>query len=424
MRSQIDHILTPETERHFFQEQLLPPLFKKENITLLRVPHDGIRCQMNFFVKNFSELNVLPAEKKKNIIVDPNWLADKTPEGYFKLMACCLDPEISYKDTSEFSFLDLRKIVSKFVEEGFNLTFILIDFHLLDFQVNFFNNLHSLHLIMDRTKLHYIFTIGDKRILNEGKIEKYGLLGELLAQNLIHFPVLEEKDSLFIIKRLENCFNYKIPENGKEKVLNFAGGHPGLIRACLRVLDRYKTLSNEDITAICQQQWEINTFLEDIWLVLSFEEKEYLIRLVNEEIRNEKIPEFLETMRIITKKENSSVVFSKLFEVFARKQKVEKQIISVDPINEQIMVNGLPPKEKISCQEHNLLLAFIKSPGVVFSREKVSEILWNKDSFEKYSDWAIDQIIFQLRRKLEVLGVPCSYIQTIKGRGYRWVGPV
>ncbi|MFC1790807.1 helix-turn-helix domain-containing protein [Patescibacteria group bacterium] len=48
----------------------------------------------------------------------------------------------------------------------------------------------------------------------------------------------------------------------------------------------------------------------------------------------------------------------------------------------------------------------------------MGEVLWGEASYEKYSDWAIDQLISKLRKKLKDLGLT-DFLKTIRGRGYK-----
>ena len=58
-----------------------------------------------------------------------------------------------------------------------------------------------------------------------------------------------------------------------------------------------------------------------------------------------------------------------------------------------------------------------RSLGEIVPRGVIAEILWGDDVLEKYSDWAIDQSIHRLRKKLE--GLESVYeVVTKKGRGF------
>ena len=52
--------------------------------------------------------------------------------------------------------------------------------------------------------------------------------------------------------------------------------------------------------------------------------------------------------------------------------------------------------------------------------DEIGEALWGKDSYDKYSDWAIDQLISKLRKKLETLGFK-NVLKTVRGKGYKLV---
>jgi len=90
-------------------------------------------------------------------------------------------------------------------------------------------------------------------------------------------------------------------------------------------------------------------------------------------------------------------------------------------VGDEILANGLPLEKELTLQEYHLLVGFLKNPKKIISRDEIAEILWGKKSFEKYSDWAIDQIISQLRKKLTQIGVSTKNLQTIRGRGYRLI---
>ena len=51
------------------------------------------------------------------------------------------------------------------------------------------------------------------------------------------------------------------------------------------------------------------------------------------------------------------------------------------------------------------------------TRDSLGDIIWNKEVDDKFSEWAIDQHISRLRKKLKRLGIAIS-IKTLKGIGY------
>lgn len=63
------------------------------------------------------------------------------------------------------------------------------------------------------------------------------------------------------------------------------------------------------------------------------------------------------------------------------------------------------------------ILAALSQGQTAKSREEIGEIVWPSNSIEQYSDWALDQLISRIRKKLTKYQLPIS-IQTLRGKGY------
>ena len=68
-----------------------------------------------------------------------------------------------------------------------------------------------------------------------------------------------------------------------------------------------------------------------------------------------------------------------------------------------------------------MLVCFLKNKGQIISRDQIGDVLWGDKAYDRYSDWAVDQLISQLRKKLIDLGIKGASLQTIRNRGYRWL---
>ena len=98
-------------------------------------------------------------------------------------------------------------------------------------------------------------------------------------------------------------------------------------------------------------------------------------------------------------------------------------------------IKDLAPKEKIifdpetksmsfgaisefSKADLNILKFLYSSVGQLCTKEDVARVIWGQDEFSrKYSDWAIDQAVFRLRKKVEKFNID-AVIETVHGRGY------
>lgn len=66
--------------------------------------------------------------------------------------------------------------------------------------------------------------------------------------------------------------------------------------------------------------------------------------------------------------------------------------------------------------ELRILRALMQSPGQVVTRAELMEELWQTDAY--VDDNALAVNINRLRRSLEKIGVPDSFIETKRGQGY------
>jgi len=84
------------------------------------------------------------------------------------------------------------------------------------------------------------------------------------------------------------------------------------------------------------------------------------------------------------------------------------------------------PIGKIDMKKLNSLLTFheqrvlellMQNEGDIVARDKVAEKMWESDVDERYSDWAIDQLMYRLRQRLSQGKVPLT-IKTKRGQGF------
>jgi len=417
-------ILTDKTEHHLFQKSILPCLLAGENLTLIWVPHGGRRKAMVYLAQNATKFGFRKLGKHLIYYIDYDELTEETPSAYFQLMIKNLTKTKPQKKAGaeKEPFYLLKQLVEELLKKNFHLIFILGRFDELNLPTFFYNNLYSLWQ-EDKTRVHFIFAVA-KNIFQEEIFKQYGQLRELLSQNLVYFPIHTIEDSRAITEILTKKYSYNLSPSKKRLAEILGGGHPSLIKACLRILNNNPELKEDQAMDFLLQQWEIKTILEDIWQSLIEEEKICLSLITNgNQPEFKDVPPLLLPLRIIQFKDDSGFkLFSSLFESFVKNQKIKSHTLTLDPQSGEILINGCPPKEKVSLQEYHLLASFLTNSQATLTRDQIADILWGKGSYEKYSDWAIDQVISQLRRKLETLSVSSKNLQTIRGRGYRWVG--
>lgn len=69
-------------------------------------------------------------------------------------------------------------------------------------------------------------------------------------------------------------------------------------------------------------------------------------------------------------------------------------------------------------QEAELLKHLMDHRGNIVSFDRVSQILWKSESFDKYSPQAMAKVVENIRRKIKIQGISKELIFTKRGKGY------
>jgi len=86
--------------------------------------------------------------------------------------------------------------------------------------------------------------------------------------------------------------------------------------------------------------------------------------------------------------------------------------------NKKIWAEKTDISPQLSPVQQDLLQVLLKNIGKPVSREEIAQAIWKKGWEEKYSDWAIDQAVSGLRKKLEKLWINPQLIKTVKKKGF------
>lgn len=352
--------VTPET-MHEYAAKVLGPIQRGQCVTVEFYPHAGKRTWNKFLIKNLSLFKKELPEQKKFLLfyLDPIELTTESSLGYLQLLYSLIKKENeptpeSYREV----FKAIKERVQRLLERGREVVFFLGKFDELKFLDTILaNNLKALWEV-DKKRVHFVFLV-TKEVLSEDFLEEVGELSEALLQNVVSVPLLSEKDVDYSIKRQEHLLSYRFSEKEKEALKKISRGHPYALKLAAQLLAAAKP---KDPSKFLKSQYQM----------------QYLLNLIQEKNRK----------------------------------------LELNPEN-QILVSGKLVKPIFSAREYGLLKEFLLRQDQLFSKDKIAEILWGeKESFEKYSDWAMTQMMAALREKISSLGVKPSSIKTIRGEGY------
>ena len=97
---------------------------------------------------------------------------------------------------------------------------------------------------------------------------------------------------------------------------------------------------------------------------------------------------------------------------------IRHKALVIDPQRRTVVMRGKPVY--LSAKEFDVLYFLARNPGIVFSRERIYEHVWEEE--HTYGSRSVADHISAIRKKLGLSPLDQEYIETIYHVGYRFVG--
>jgi len=448
----------PATEEtiHKYAESIFRPIIRGECVTTVWVPMAGRRMWNKFIIENIELFKKELPDYKKYLLVyiEPLDLTEESLVGYIRLMAKSFvevadkskntnlkikRADISFIDDPKATYSELlgkfRQLLSNITKEGVEIVFFIGEFDELNFANKiFYNNLKSLWSNL-HPRLHYIFLMRE-RVTKKENISEWGELNEAILQNVIYVPIAGNEDMNYWLKTFTDDYSLNLNKNQVEILKKICGGHPYLLKVAVRVLSNHedKKVSGSELEDLILSYYELRSVAKGIYNLQDDKEKECLNLIVTKgcvELESHKnILSFFKKMGYVVDVGDSCKLFAKIFEqavtieVDSGKElnveKNESDDLGFDSESGAVVYGGNTVEEIFTRQEYTVLVEFLKNEGRLLSRDDIGAVLWGKDSYEKYSDWAIDQLISKLRKKVQKVS-SSVLIATVRGKGYKLI---
>lgn len=433
-----------------YAQKIFEPIRRGENVSAIWVAMAGRRIRHKFIISypEFFKKEIGDIDKYLLVYVEPLELTEESNAGYIKLLINSIIEACTHK-TNKISkkspvgkyspsempntYPQLLERVERLIEEitsqGLEVILFLGEFDEFEFANSvLYNNLKSLWAKSEK-KLHFVFLVLEDVTLPEA-IKKYGELNELLLQNIVYVPLVEKEDVDYLIDYFGKQYKRKFSKEEKDLLLKICGGHPYLIKSCSRLIALMdgQRLKISDLEKSLFSHFEPRSACQKIFDYRSHSEKNFLRGLIDgEKIRES--PEEANTLAKLglIKKDEAGfwVPFADFFRLAIEKGKEGLKPpravgvrLAFDEESGAILINGKNVEEKFTRQEYEILRFFLKEPNKLKSRDEIGEAMWGEESYDNYSNWAIDQVISKIRKKLKGSGVDSALV-TVRGRGYK-----
>lgn len=354
------------------------------------------------------------------IYLDLHELPNFQQEQIEKFLLLEIDPQIKPQSESLLLTKQLKETLSSLVLKNINIVFLLDHFD--EFQnrlpTSFLQLLSSFRSL---NKYKFAAVFGTRRDLKE-LVDPQILLKfyDFFTANSIYLKIYDEKATQVIFDQVEQGLGTKLTKTQKEKIFALTSGHAKLTRLLAETFLREKIqLDYQNLQTVPH----IAQTLFEIWSFLTAGEQQMTKAIAKGEKPDKN--DVLENLIKFDLIKPTGFSFTiPLFEEFVQKTvpNISPEKITYDQNSKEIKKGTNIISDLLSPQEYRLLKFLIENEGKIIQREEIISAVWPEAQLaDGISDEAIDQMVFRLRKKIEEEPNSPKHIQTVKGRGLRFV---
>jgi hypothetical protein len=391
----------------------------------VRIKHVGIEKQSQFHsvYLNFAEIRQRPLiDATKFIFLNlVDSLRDRKKDQEYATVNQIFKDSIEFKDELVLS-QGLKKTIDYLALEK-KLTIIFLfdrfDEYIPVVDSEFFANLRVLR---NRAKYKFSVVFALSRPLEESlEATLISDFYETMAGKIIYLPLYDKPGVNFRLSYLEKITSKKINKQLLEEVLALTGGHSNLMRLCAEALlaSEQKFANKLILRKFLLEQKPVRSALFAIWNSLTPAEQRLISSNLKEQTIDSQEMAYLENVGLI---KNGFLTISLFSDYIKERLSLAKQNESF-AINEasEILKGETVLSDKLTSLEYRLLKFMLENKDRVLGKEEIINAVWKEAKTTLgVTDQALDQLIFRLRKKIEENPNAPQYIQTVKGRGFKF----
>lgn len=294
--------------------------------------------------------------------------------------------------------------------------------------------LSSLRSLRDQFKgqLSYIlFTRHPLARLREPR--EFDEFHEIVAANTCWVGPMVERDARWVVDQMADRLNTTFSEPVVDQLLKATGGLPAFLKlGCLALADgavepgesrqtwTEQLLSRGEFRRNCQEIWDDLTSAEQtVLLAIS-------VGASKSQVDQEALTYLKQVGLLMRSGDGAPVqIFSPILMTFVAQQR-GKTVgrLELDQATGQVSRDGIRLDIELTTYENRLLTYLLQHSAEICEKDALVTAIWPDEYREAgISDERLAQLIARLRRKIEPDPARPVYIQTIRGRGYRFVQP-
>jgi hypothetical protein len=240
---------------------------------------------------------------------------------------------------------------------------------------------------------------------------------ESVVGKIIYLPIFDKTGIDFRIEYLEKITEKKIDKKLLEEVLQLTGGHSSLTLLSAEALlaSDQKFADKLTLRKFLLEQKTIRNTLAAIWNYLTPSEQKQL----SENKKNEE--RYLLDVGLV----KNGFLTIPLFSDFIKEKKAvgakQDEHFSINE-GQEILKGEVVFSDKLTSLEYRLLKFMLGNKERILEKDEIINAVWKEAKTTLgVTDQALDQLIFRLRKKVEDDPNNPQHLQTIKGRGFRFI---
>lgn len=242
---------------------------------------------------------------------------------------------------------------------------------------------------------------------------------EFSAEHLVFLRLYDEMTTSFRVAYMEKVTGKKLAPALLSDILLLTGGHGKLTKLAVETALAHEMPQANDLAGFLLQQKAIQGALREIWTFLSPAEQ---ADMLEGKFPESHIAEYLERVGLLKEQKIQIPLLEQFIRLTFSVKKVEEEKIMFDSHTNSIRKGSIALSDALTSSEFRLLRYLLQNQDRVVEREELIGAVWaDMKSTAGITDQAIDQLVFRLRRKIEEDANNPIHLQTVKGRGFRFV---
>lgn len=236
-----------------------------------------------------------------------------------------------------------------------------------------------------------------------------------LYENIFPYPLYNEKETVAFIHLLMRQWNASIDTKTQQKIFRACGGHFWLVKEAVRRIVATGSWMSDEEGMVFRLRSIFSAFLPSEQSVL-----QKIVIGKKDFSSDERLSfDYLKKMRVVDR--NSALYIGALKHFILRQHFTRAEISFTD---HRIMVNEVPVDKLFSRKEHRVMRLLLTRQNETVSRDDIAQSMWPQYTDAHYSDWAIDQTVARVRKRLIELSLPPTLIKVVRRKGYTLQLPI